>query len=73
MTKWVNAYIILFLLQFMAIINIKLGLFFSTASLLMSIIILYLSKKNKTTSIVHSSMFALSLLCVTGFIWSIYV
>lgn len=62
MSKWINIYVVLLFITITLIFfNRYVSLVFSGLLLLDTFYILYLSNKNKTTSIVHTTMFIISM------------
>jgi hypothetical protein len=62
MTKWVNLYIFLFLINIITLIFFNLSIIFTSLLVISAGIVIYFSYKNKTTSIVHVVMLLLSIL-----------
>lgn len=62
MTKWVNLYIVIFIINLLALIFFKPYILISAALVLVGLLVVFLSYKNKTTSVVHISMLLISIL-----------
>jgi hypothetical protein len=61
MTKWVNLYLFLLVLNLFKLVFFTVTFFTSIPLLIIGFIIIYLSYKNQTTSIVHITMFLISI------------
>lgn len=61
MTKWVNLYLLLLVLNLFKLVFFTVTFLTSIPLLITGFIVIYLSYKNKTTSIVHIIMFLISI------------
>ena len=71
MSKWVNIYLLVLLANIISVIFFSPSVLLSLPLLILASIVVYLSRVNKTTSIVHLTMFAVSVFFVALSFWSV--
>lgn len=71
MSKWVNIYLLVLLANIVSVIFFSPSVLLSLPLLILASIVVYLSRVNQTTSIVHLTMFAISIFFVALSFWSV--
>jgi len=70
MSKWVNIYLLLLLINLAIIIFFKPLIIIALPLAIVASIVIYMSKVNKTTSLVHIAMFIIAMIILSLSIWS---